>query len=328
MKKIIGWFLLLFLTTIAIGYTFFELQFESKAQLLNKQFIFFEIKKGDSASLVIQKLNQQANLAYPGFWLRWLIYTGHANNLQAGVYKINNGTYFYKLFQQFQLGDVVKFNFTIVEGTTMDQVDLRLKESPWLLYQDNMYVKSGMLEGRLLADTYQYNAGSQSTVILNQAKRRLDTQLNYIWLNRDKSIPYKNSYELLIAASLIEREVNLKSEKSLVSSVIVNRLKKHMPLQIDASVIYGLKGVYDGHLTKKMLKIDTPYNTYLHYGLPPTPISMVNEESIEVAAHPLNTPYLYYVAKGDGSHLFSDNYRSQMNAVNRYIKHKDKYDKR
>lgn len=173
-------------------------------------------------------------------------------------------------------------------------------------------------EGLLLADTYQYQGGSSSKALLEQAHRNLLNYLNISWTNRAANLPYKTPYELLIAASIIEKETAIAQERKLISGVMVNRLKKKMPLQMDPTVIYGLGNQYTGKLTHNDLLIESPYNSYLNRGLPPTPIAMVGKEAIDAAAHPQLSNYLYFVAKGDGTHQFSETYEQQKQAINQY----------
>ena len=177
-------------------------------------------------------------------------------------------------------------------------------------------------EGLLLADTYQYNACSQARDVLNRAHSNLQHYLEASWQQRAANLPYKTPYDLLIAASIIEKETANSNEKRLISSVIVNRLRKFMPLQMDPTVIYGLGTAYTGKLTHNDLQIDSPYNTYRYRGLPPTPIAMVGKDAIDAAAHPASTNFLYFVARGDGTHYFSTSYNEQKSAIARYIKGK------
>ena len=146
--------------------------------------------------------------------------------------------------------------------------------------------------------------------------------LNKEWSDRAVGLPYKNAYQALIVASMVEKEATLDSEKPMVAGVIIRRLIKRMRLQIDPTVSYGLHQSLDKALTKSDLRKDTPYNTYVHYGLPPTPIDMPGQASIRAALHPDQSNYLYYVAKGDGSHKFSTNYQDHLKAIDIYIKKK------
>ena len=146
----------------------------------------------------------------------------------------------------------------------------------------------------------------------------MQKQLMQIWEQREPGLPLKTPYELLILASIIEKETGRLSDRNLVSAVFINRLNKGMPLQTDPTVIYGIGPKFDGNLKKADLRRDTPYNTYMHKGLPPTPIAMPSKESILAAAHPAKSNALFFVAKGDGSSHFSQNLKEHEAAVDRY----------
>lgn len=163
-------------------------------------------------------------------------------------------------------------------------------------------------EGLYLADTYQYNAGSDAETLLSVAHLNLKKCLFNAWEKRNLSLPYAYPYELLIVASILEKESALNEDRKLISGVIVNRLRKNMPLQMDPTVIYGLQDRYTGKLTHNDMQVITEYNTYKNKGLPPTPIATVSCDSINAASQPTLTDYLYFVASGKGSHVFSKNY--------------------
>ncbi|HAU0988355.1 TPA: endolytic transglycosylase MltG, partial [Legionella pneumophila] len=256
------------------------------------------------------------------FFLLIIRFEGLSHQLKAGVYQITPGETAMKLLHRVVAGDVITQNFTIIEGSTQQKVDYDLRQANYLKYnpEDWAIVKENYpsAEGLLLADTYQYQGGSSSRALLEQAHRNLLNYLNTSWANRSPNLPYKTPYELLIAASIIEKETAIAQEKKLISGVMVNRLKKKMPLQMDPTVIYGLGNQYKGKLTHNDLLIQSPYNSYLNRGLPPTPIAMVGKEAIDAAAHPQLSNYLYFVAKGDGTHQFSETYEQQRQAINQY----------
>ncbi|MCW5583083.1 MAG: endolytic transglycosylase MltG, partial [Gammaproteobacteria bacterium] len=170
-------------------------------------------------------------------------------------------------------------------------------------------------EGEFYPDTYYYTKGDIDWVILKRAFHLMQSILQQAWQNRSPNLPYKNSYEALIVASMVEKEGYLNSERPVIASVLINRLNKNMLLQIDATVIYGLGSRYNGKIYKTDLLEDTVYNTYVHKGLPPTPIAMPGFVSIQSAMHPQQTDYYYYVAKGDGSHHFSTSLEEHNAAV-------------
>ena len=155
--------------------------------------------------------------------------------------------------------------------------------------------------------------------MLLSAHRHLQNVLNDAWQHRASSLPYQTPYELLIVASILEKETAIARERRLISGVIINRLQKHMLLQMDPTVIYAKGADAEGRLMHDDLRLDSPYNTYRYHGLPPTPIAMVGKDAIDAAAHPLSSNYLYFVAMGDGHHYFSETYDEQKAAVARYL---------
>lgn len=178
-------------------------------------------------------------------------------------------------------------------------------------------------EGSFYPDTYLFTTGTKDSDILKMAHRLMQKKLQYAWQNRDKDVPYKTAYEALIVASLIEKEAMLDKERPLIAGVILRRLKIGMRLQIDASVLYGANHATCGNkaiLMRNDLHEDTPYNTYMRYGLPPTPIAMPGEASIWAALHPVDTGALYYVVRGDGGHVFSRTFKAHERAVSAYRK--------
>ena len=176
------------------------------------------------------------------------------------------------------------------------------------------------LDGLLMPETYHFVAGESDLSILKRASRHLQQTVKQVWENRNTTIPLKNDYELLILASIIEKETAVAKERDKVASVFVNRLNKKMRLQTDPTVIYGIGESFNGDITKKDLRTPTPYNTYVISGLPPTPIAMVGKSAIEAAAHPADTPYFYFVADGFGGHQFSKTLAEHNKAVQVYLK--------
>lgn len=248
--------------------------------------------------------------------------TGLSQKLKAGVYQVIPGETAMQLLHRVASGDVITQSFTIIAGTTVYKISNDLEKVPYLEYQSNdwhlIQEHYPNTEGLVLADTYQYQGGSSSKTLLEQAHRNLMTHLNSAWANRAPNLPYKNPYELLIAASIIEKESAITQERQLISGVMVNRLNKKMPLQMDPTVIYGLGTSYTGKLSHLNMQIDSPYNSYRYRGLPPTPIAVVSKQALDAAAHPQASHYLYFVAKGDGSHQFSETYEQQRQAIVHY----------
>ena len=173
-------------------------------------------------------------------------------------------------------------------------------------------------EGWIFPDTYYYTAGSNSIDILKQGYQTMQVALEEAWQTRDPRVPFASPYEALILASIVEKETAKIEERSQVAGVFIARLIKKMRLQADPTIIYGLGDRFDGNLRSKDLKKDQPYNTYTRKGLPPTPIAMPSLSSINAVMHPEFDDYLYFVAKGDGSHHFSKTFAEHNKAVRKY----------
>jgi UPF0755 protein len=286
--------------------------------------VIIRIDKSMSAGSFATLLKRQQLISSERMLLVFIRIQGLSQQLKAGIYKVTPGESTLHFLYRVIAGDVLVGTFHIIEGTTQAQVSSNLEHASYLTYHANDWLSiAGRFpnaEGLLLADTYQYDAGSDSLQILQQAHTHLEQFLEWSWQHRIPGLPYTNSYQMLVAASILEKEASIPAEKRLISGIIVNRLRKHMPLQMDPTVIYALGTQYSGKLTREDLMIDSPYNTYRTRGLPPTPIAMVGREAIEAAAHPTLSNYLYFVARGDGSHYFSVNYSEQQQAVYRFLK--------
>lgn len=288
--------------------------------------IIITVEPAASASQFVKNLKEKNLIHSSSILLMMIRYSGLSSQLKAGVYQVNPGETPMQLVHRIVAGDVLTQNFTIVAGTTQQKISQDLLKAAYLNYRSEDWhsIKGDHpnAEGLLLADTYQYPGGSSGKSLLEHAHRNLMSYLNTSWANRAPNLPYKSPYELLTAASIIEKESAIPQERKLISGVMVNRLNKKMPLQMDPTVIYGLGSAYTGKLSHNDLLIDSPYNSYHNRGLPPTPIAMVGKEALDAAAHPQLSNYLYFVAKGDGAHQFSETYEQQKRAINQY-KRKD-----
>lgn len=282
------------------------------------------LDKTASATVLVRILKQRQLIVSSRLLLAYIRINGLSHRLKAGIYQIYSGESAVQFLARVVAGDVLKQSILFVEGTTVCQISATLQHAAYLNYQacDWNVVSQANPEGLLLADTYQYNAGSKASDLLRRAHTALVVYLENSWQHKAAHLPYKTSYDLLIAASIIEKETANLNEKRLISSVIVNRLNKNMPLQMDPTVIYAHGCAFSGLLTHGDLQIDSPFNTYRHRGLPPTPIAMVGKDAIDAAAHPAVTPYLYFVARGDGTHHFSTNYHDQKQAIALYLRKK------
>ena len=242
---------------------------------------------------------------------------GKEPGLQSGSYTLNKNINPYQLLLSLNHGKATQGSITLIEGKTFKIMREKLIK--------NDAVKSTIVdlsdaevmrlvgdgephaEGLFFPDTYYFDRNTADIVLLKRSYDGMKTKLTAAWANRASGLPYKDSYQALIMASIIEKETGKASERPLIAGVFLNRLRIGMRLQTDPSVIYGMGDNYDGNIRKKDLERDTPYNTYTRAGLPPTPIAMPGLASIEAALHPETTKALYFVGKGDGTHAFANN---------------------
>ncbi|MFI4918941.1 MAG: endolytic transglycosylase MltG [Legionellales bacterium] len=284
--------------------------------------LILNLDKSTSATQFAAALKEKKIIDSTRLFLSVVRFKGLAHQLKAGVYQVKPGESVMQLLSRVVAGDVLTQKFAIISGTTQLKITQELLQCSYLEYHpdDWSFIKENhaSAEGLLLADTYQYRGGSSSRTLLEQAHRNLMNYLNSTWITKADNLPYRNPYELLTAASIIEKETALADERRIISGILVNRLKKGMPLQMDPTVIYGLGTAYQGKLSHNDLQIDSPYNSYRYRGLPPTPIAMIGKEAIDAAAHPQWSHYLYFVAKGDGTHQFSETYEQQRKAISQY----------
>lgn len=316
---------LIFISLFVVTWVFYVFYKSPLTQGHDKPIIIV-LDKSATAAQFARILKENNIIHSTKFFLSIVRLQGLSQQLKAGVYELKPGETAYQLLHKVVAGDVLVQNFTIIAGRTQSKIADDLSHASYLQYNpadwDKIKENHPNAEGLVLADTYQYRGGSDAKSLLQQANQNLIAYLNKNWSTKDSNVPYKNPYEMLIAASIIEKESAKPEERKLISGVMVNRLKKGMPLQMDPTVIYGLGALYNGKLTHNDMLVDSPYNTYRYRGLPPTPIATVGKESIDAAAHPTLSSYLYFVAKGDGSHQFSETYEQQRKAIDHYL-HKD-----
>jgi UPF0755 protein len=250
------------------------------------------------------------------------------SNLQAGEYHLNKNISPYYLLVSLIQGKTTQSSITFIEGKTFNQMQQSiaandaLKHTALNLSDVELMRKLGSdishPEGLFFPDTYYFNRNVEDVTVLKRAYDTMQTKLESAWQARADNLPYKNSYEALIMASIIEKETGQASERKMIAGVFVNRLRIGMRLQTDPTVIYGMGEQYQGNIRRKDLLNDTAYNTYTRSGLPPTPIAMPSLASIEAALHPEDTRALYFVGKGDGRHVFSSSLAEHNRAVTQY----------
>lgn len=272
------------------------------------------------ASLAVQGLSQDT-------WPWRVLFRLHPAVLKAGEYQLVPGVTPTEFLRLLEKGEVIQYRFTLVEGWTYRQVVDALYASPvlgaWL--RANVSESSlrsahsllGAAEGALLPETYVFTRNENALQVLDRAADAMNHALAEAWEMRTPDHPARSPYELLILASIIEKETALDSERAQVSGVFVRRLQRGMRLQTDPTVIYGLGDAYDGNIRRRDLEMDTPYNTYTRSGLPPTPISMPGRASLLAAAQPADGEAIYFVADGKGGHVFSATLDEHQRAVDR-----------
>ena len=276
----------------------------------------YTVKPGDSLKLVMNELQAQGVVRHPLYMQLLIRYRGDTPKLKAGEYLFPKGTTPSSMLQQMVTATGLVYHaFTIIPGWNFNDVRHALSEESTLQHSlqqmtdQEVMIQLGqpgvLPEGQFFPDTYYFIRNDTDMSVLRRAYHSMQTHLMKAWNQRAADLPYKTAYEALIAASLIEKEAYLDAERPKIASVLVNRLNKDMPLQFDPTIIFGLGDQYDGAITKKDLVTDTPYNTYVHRGLPPTPIGIPSAASINAALHPEVTDYYYFVAKGNGEHQFS-----------------------
>lgn len=248
--------------------------------------------------------------------------------LQAGSYTLNKNISPYQLLLSLNHGKTTQGSITFIEGRTFEQMRQKLavndavKQSIGGLSEAEILKlvgsKYSVAEGLFFPDTFYFDRNTLDIELLKISYNAMQSKLEKAWQGREPNLPYKNSYQALVMASIIEKETGKASERPMIAGVFVNRLRLGMRLQTDPTVIYGMGLRFDGNIRKKDLSIDTPYNTYMRSGLPPTPIAMPGLAAIEAALHPAETKALYFVGKGDGSHAFSNNLAEHNRAVVKY----------
>ena len=320
-------FIVSLLTVVATGCWYVNHFFQKPIQF-NSDNNLFTLKRGTSINQLANQLEQQA-LIKDAFLLPYLLKVNPSlKNIKSGTYQLTASMSLKQFLQLLNSGKEAQFNVKLIEGKTFKDWLLVLKNTNYIEHQlaeltpleiAQQLKLDTPLEGWLFPDTYSYTINSSDIDLIKRAYLKMQMVLEDIWENRAEDLPYKSPYELLIMASIIEKETGLDSERSKVASVFINRLKKRMLLQTDPTIIYGMGDNYNGQILTKDLRDKTnPYNTYIISGLPPTPIAMPGKASLEAAAHPDQTDYLYFVADGLGGHTFSTDYTSHKKAVENY----------
>ncbi|MBR9866452.1 MAG: endolytic transglycosylase MltG [Oceanospirillales bacterium] len=329
MRKVVLSFVITLVVVIAFaygGWRSLQSYLDTPLNLTQPRIVMVE--SGSSFNRVAGRLAADGVMEKPD-WFAFFVRINKAGHLlKAGEYELVPGTTPRTLLAQLIAGKIITYNFTIIEGSTFSQLREQLKANEQIKFtlqnqSDAQLMASLGLEGQhpegmFLADTYQFHRGMSDFDLLKRANALLLSELEKAWQERAKELPYTSAYEALIMASIVEKETALSSERPAIAGVFVQRLHKGMKLQTDPTVIYGMGDRYKGNIRRADLRRPTPYNTYAINGLPPTPIAMVGREAILAALHPEKGEWLYFVAKGDGSHQFSATLAEHNRAVKQY----------
>lgn len=292
----------------------------------------FEIAPGTPFTRVSEGLAERGIIANPSLLRIYARITGKAGSVHAGEYFIEPGTTTAGLMDQFTSGDVLLYSFTIVEGWNQwellralhahPQIDAHMSEEDWPALLEELGAGTSHPEGLFLPETYRFPRNTSDRTVLKQAYQLMQDVLSEEWPERAEDAPVASPYEALVLASIVEKETARTDERNRIAGVFARRLEKRMRLQTDPTVIYGIGPDFNGNLTRRDLRADTPYNTYTRGGLPPTPIAMPGRDAIRAALHPAPGTELYFVATGlgDGSHKFSETKAEHDAAVAEYLR--------
>jgi UPF0755 protein len=292
----------------------------------------FKVLPGSRFARVAADLADEGVMAEPRAWVLYARWKGLASSIKAGEYEIEPGATPRSLLWKMVNGQVLLHSFTIVDGWRVQDMLAAIKRNPDIkaTLPDSPQGLMGRLgspgteaEGQFLPETYRFPSGTTDLEVLKQAHAALVRELDSAWARRDPSVPLRNADEVLIVASIVQKESGVPQELPKIAGLYLHRLRIGMRLQADPTLIYGLGDRYDGELHTVDLHADGPYNTYTRAGLPPTPIALAGAPAIDAAAHPESTDALYFVAspRDDGSHIFSSTLEEQNAAVARYVAH-------
>ena len=296
------------------------------------------IERGTTGSKLAALLEQEKILEHADL-LPWLLkLQPQLNKVKAGTYSLTGVKTLQDLLDMINSGKEAQFSVKFIEGKTFKEWRKNLENAPHL--KQTLQGKSDKeimalldipaiakavyewnnMDGWLYPDTYNYTPNSTDLELLKRSTTRLQKALDKAWNERDENLPLADPYQMLILASIVEKETGVAAERPQVASVFINRLKANMKLQTDPTVIYGMGESYTGNIRKKDLETITPYNTYMIEGLPPTPIAMVSESALQAVAHPAKTDFYYFVADGSGGHKFTRNLNEHNKAVQEYLR--------
>jgi UPF0755 protein len=295
---------------------------------MDEAVIDFTVTQGSGVASAAQQIAAAGVPIDPTLFSMLARLTQNSSKIKAGTYELKPGTTPMRLVEQLVRGEFAQESLTIIEGWTFKQMRQAIAANKGLKHDTAHLTDRDLMqristefkhpEGLFFPDTYLFAKGASDLQVYRQAHQMLINNLTAAWAKRNPNLPYTNAYQALTMASIVEKETGQKSERNMIAGVFVNRLRKGMLLQTDPTVIYGLGDRYDGKIYKRDLETDTPYNTYTRSGLPPTPIALAGQQSLNAALAPASTEALYFVSRGDGTSKFSDNLTDHNRAVNQY----------
>lgn len=332
MKKLSGVFLLLLVVLgIAAGVGMWKVRHLANSTLLIKNETIFTLKAGTGRLALGDQLYDEKIINRPRVF-QWLLRVEpELSHFKAGTYRFTPGMTVREMLELLESGKEAQFPLRFVEGMRLSDYLKQLREAPYIRHTlpDDDYATVAQalklaypewVEGWFWPDTWMYTANTSDVAILKRAHQKMVKAVDTVWKGRAEGLPYKDQNQLVTMASIIEKETAVASERDQVASVFINRLRIGMRLQTDPTVIYGMGASYNGNLSRADLEKPTAYNTYTITGLPPGPIASPSEASLQAAAHPAKTPYLYFVADGKGGHTFNTNLASHNRSVQEYLK--------
>ena len=339
MKKFFVFLLILLLILGGVGFWGYQKLTEFVHTPVNvTQDQLLTIERGTTGSKLAALLEQEKILEHADL-LPWLLkLQPQLNKVKAGTYSLTGVKTLQDLLDMINSGKEAQFSVKFIEGKTFKEWRKNLENAPHLkqtlqgktdkeimaLLDIPAVAKAvyewNNMDGWLYPDTYNYTPNSTDLELLKRSATRLQKALDKAWNERDENLLLADPYQMLILASIVEKETGIAAERPQVASVFINRLKANMKLQTDPTVIYGMGESYTGNIRKKDLETITPYNTYMIEGLPPTPIAMVSESALQAVAHPAKTDFYYFVADGSGGHKFTRNLNEHNKAVQEYLR--------
>ena len=319
---------LLAIVVLAAVLSYWQVKQFAATPLTLKQETIYTLPAGTGRVALEAQLEEQKIIPHSIWFGALLRLEPELATFKAGTYRLEPTMTVRSLLQLLASGKEAQFPVRFVEGQRLKEWLSELRKAPYIRHtlKDDQFVtlasalkvEPEQLEGNFFPDTYLYTANTTDMALLQRAHDRMKKTIDAVWQGREDNLPYKTPQDMVTMASIIEKETGVSEERARVASVFINRLRTGMRLQTDPTVIYGMGDSYNGTLTRKDLETASAYNTYTINGLPPGPIAMPGKASLQAAAHPEKTNYLYFVADGKGGHTFTTNLASHNKAVQIY----------